>query len=138
MNYFFRLTAFIVFFTSCTHEVHENINNAGQKLQQAMIWQDDSGNNLDEPLSVGFRKQVEIDQVPENADVMIFADSRYVLWINGRYIERGPCRFDPKGPQYDEIDVTEHFFKGLNTIAIMVQGYVKGSLKVMKHDPGLG
>ena len=69
--------------------------------------------------------------------MMIFADSRYVLWINGKYVERGPCRFDPKGPQYDVIAIKDHINKGQNTIAILVQGNVTGSLKVMKHCPGL-
>jgi hypothetical protein len=28
---------------------------------------------------------------------------RYMLWINGRYVERGPCRFVPAHPEYDTL-----------------------------------
>jgi alpha-L-rhamnosidase len=106
-------------------------------LQNSMIWKRVTENDLNEPVSVGFRKQIDTRSNPRKAKMMIFADSRYVLWINGKYIERGPCRFDPKGPQYDLIDIKDHIHKGQNTIAIMVQGNVTGSLKVMKHIPCL-
>lgn len=43
-----------------------------------------------------FRRAFDLDQAPAEATLRIFADVRYVLWINGRYVERGPCRFDPK------------------------------------------
>ncbi len=135
-NLILYITLTIIFFL-CTHETPDNANSSGPLLQHAFIWQGDSVSTLHEPLAVGFRKQIALSQTPENVEMMIFADSRYVLWINGEYVGRGPCRFDPKGPQYDVIPVVNRFQKGINTIAIMVQGNVTGSLKVMKHRPGL-
>src|ERR1035437_5269725 len=96
----------------------------GSILEKSFIWQRGEKNPLNEPLSIGFRKKIEISKMPEKAEMMIFADSRYLLWINGKYVERGPCRFDPKGPQYDLLDVKSYFAAGQNTIAIMVQGNV--------------
>ena len=109
----------------------------GPLLQQSVIWLSESEDGISEPSSVGFRKKIELSGSPKSAEIMIFADSRYILWINGEYIDRGPCRFDPKGPQYDVINVVNHLHKGTNIISIMVQANIKGSLKVMKHRPGL-
>jgi len=108
-----------------------------KKLQDSMIWANISKDNIRNTVSVGFRKQFELAEKPDHAQINIFADSRYVLWINGDYIERGPCRFDPKGPQYDIVNIAKALKKGNNTVAILVQANVVGSLKVMKHTPGL-
>ncbi|MEI6048172.1 MAG: alpha-L-rhamnosidase C-terminal domain-containing protein [Bacteroidota bacterium] len=137
MNNLILIISLIILASSCKNRQHDVNDSYGQLLKNSIIWQRGNVNILNEPLSVGFRKQVEIITNPKKAEIMIFADSRYVLWINGKYIERGPCRFDPKGPRYDMIDIKDHIHKGQNTIAIMVQGNVTGSLKVMKHIPGL-
>ncbi len=66
----------------------------------------------------------------------IFADARYILWVNGRYVERGPARFQPNGPEYDSVDVTAELKPGENTVAILVVGNLSGG-KIMRHEPGL-
>jgi len=137
MNKLISVIILTILVTSYINGQQKNIKSYGPELKNSIIWQRGIENNLNEPHSVGFRKQVEIKNIPEKAEMMIFADSRYVLWINGKYVERGPCRFDPKGPQYDVIDIKDNINQGKNTIAIMVQGNVTGSLKVMKHIPGL-
>ena len=108
-----------------------------KKLQGSMIWTNIDNANMGKAVCVGFRRQFDLAENPKNAKIHIFADSRYLLWINGEYIERGPCRFDPKGPQYDSINIAEALKKGRNTVAILVQANVVGSLKIMKHAPGL-
>ena len=108
----------------------------GQRLQGSMIWMDVEEAIKDKEVFAGFRKHIELDWTPENVEANIFADSRYILWINGRYVDRGPCRFDPKGPQYDTLDITAYLKKGVNVVSVMVQGNVS-NLKIMKHAPGL-
>ena len=54
---------------------------------------------------VVFRKSCELPDTGSPARLQVFADSRYLLWINGRYVLRGPCRFNPKRPEYDVVDV---------------------------------
>jgi alpha-L-rhamnosidase len=137
MNKLILVITLTILVSSYTNGKEKNIDSFAPVLKNSIIWKKGIENNLNEPHSVGFRKQVEIMSVPKKSEIMIFADSRYMLWINGRYVERGPCRFDPKSPQFDLIDITGHIHKGKNTIAIMVQGNVTGSLKVMKHIPGL-
>jgi hypothetical protein len=107
---------------------------AGKTLQNSLIW-------ADPPISrsgvaVAFRKTFDVAQTPRLAVLSIFADARYVLWINGEYIDRGPSRFQPNGPQYDVVDVTSHLRAGRNAAIILVIGNLSGG-KIMRHFPGL-
>jgi alpha-L-rhamnosidase len=134
MNRVFQVIILFTILSSCKEEQKVDYKSYGQLLQKSFIWT----NRYDTmPQSVGFRKEVYLKDVAEDAKIMIFADSRYILWINGRYMDRGPCRFDPKGPQYDILDISGSLHKGKNTIAVLVHGNVHGSLKIMKHLPGM-
>ena len=65
----------------------------GARLQSSMIW---AGRETDgEPVAVTFRKTFPLEKAPNQAPLSIFADARYILWVNGRYVERGPGRFQP-------------------------------------------
>ena len=106
----------------------------GRQLQAAMIW---AGASQDQPgVAVGFRKAFILQHKPSQATLQIFADARYVLWINGAYVERGPARFQPNGPQYDSVDIAPRLQTGRNLIALLVVGNLSGG-KVMRHLPGL-
>ena len=74
---------------------------------------------------------------PPQASLQIFADSRYILWVNGRYVLRGPCRFDWHAPQYDTVDVSSFLQAGTNVLAVMVHSYDNVTSKIMEHVPGL-
>lgn len=69
-----------------------------------------------------FRSPVDwsIAHRPAQATLAISADSRYKLWVNGRFVGRGPARSWPDQQQVDYIDVTEHLHAGRNTIAVQV------------------
>lgn len=73
---------------------------------------------------------------PHDAVLHLFADVRYLLWVNGTYAGRGPARFSPKGPEYDSIPVTAHLKPGMNTIAVVVMANASSG-KMMHHAPGL-
>ena len=61
------------------------------------------------PSFTAFRKQFTLTKQPRTAALHLFADVRYLLWVNGQYVTRGPARFNPKGPEYDTIPVTPIF-----------------------------
>jgi len=128
-----------IIFTSCTNMKKESMDSSAGTLKKSVIWLGANEINSNKPLSVGFRKQINIETIPQKAEMMVFADSRYLLWINGKYVERGPCRFDPKGPMYDIINIKDYLLKGKNVLAFLVQGNVAANInmKVMKHYPGL-
>ena len=85
---------------------------------------------------VAFRKSVMLPVAPRYAILHLFADVRYLLWVNGEYVERGPARFQPSGPEYDTISLATHLKPGLNTLAILVMAQASNG-KMMLHAPGL-
>ena len=101
-------------------------------LQERMIW---SGTDDGKPCYTVFRKVFDINDF-DAASICIFADSRYMLWINGVEILRGPCRFDPVSPSFDSMDVTSYLRKGKNVIVVMVLSHGSNG-KTMNHHPGL-
>lgn len=100
-------------------------------LRNAMIWHPN-----DQSKSVSFRKQFRYGGGAKGETLYIFADSKYMLWINGRYVMRGPCRFDPIRPEYDSFDVSKYLHPGENTIAVQAYGHISTG-ETMEHSPGL-
>ncbi len=140
MNRFSLLLPVLIIISSCKDNLPADYRSYGPILQKSFIWGSGSDSMLNSTHSVGFRKVIGVKGNGGDARMMIFADSRYVLWINGIYVGRGPCRFDPKGPQYDLLDIRKFIHKGKNTIAVLVIGNVRndlGNLKIMRHSPGL-
>lgn len=106
-------------------------------LQQNMIWS--ATDKPGEQAYVVFRKQFNLDNPISKTKLEIFADSRYMLWINGQYVLRGPCRFNPKRPEYDVVNIDSYLKKGENCIVVLVHHY--GDVtngRIMRHVPGLG
>ena len=52
-----------------------------------------------------YRDALELESVPEKAPLRITADSRYVLYVNGQEVGRGPVRSQPRKLHYDSYDV---------------------------------
>jgi len=106
----------------------------GQSLQQQMIWADPNAKL--QSAFVDFRKRFFLADAPVKANLHIFADVRYMLWINGRYVLRGPVRFVPSGPEYDSDDVTSYLQPGNNELVVLVLANQSNG-KMMHHAPGL-
>jgi len=81
-----------------------------------------------------FRRNFKIKKVTEigRSVINIFADTVYILYINGNFIGFGPGRFDPRFPQYDIYDIKEFLQAGDNVIAILVNFH---GHKVFKSIP---
>ena len=92
-----------------------------------MIWLDSAP--FGREVYAAFRKQWPLATTPEKAVLHVFADTRYMLWINGQYVERGPCRFVPSHPEYDTLDVTSYLRQGDNVLAVVVHHYHDGVMK---------
>jgi len=67
-----------------------------------------------------FRQTWQLAGRPQAAELLITADSRYKLWINGRFVARGPARSWPQAQAVDRLDVTEYVQAGANLIAVQV------------------
>ena len=69
---------------------------------------------------VYFRKTIELDAHPQQAQLFLSANSRYHLFVNGAFIARGPDRCDPAWKYYDGHDLTGCLQPGANVIAVLV------------------
>lgn len=103
-------------------------------LRRSMVWHP---GETPLPASVAFRRTLNLLAVPVAASLCIFADARYMLWINGVYVARGPSRFDPKRPEYDTLDVARYLRAGANVVAVLVHASLS-NYRFIKHTPGLG
>ena len=87
-----------------------------------------------------FNKKVNIDTVPDELIAHIAAENKYMLYINGKCIERegglkrGPS---PTGCFFDEIDIANHLNAGENLISILVW-YWGNEVSYSSSDAGQG
>ena len=87
-------------------------------LQRARwIWPDNPHWDLHNCYAL-FRKNFLLKEVPSTAPLFITADQSYQLFINGKYVCRGPARGYQRSWPYDEVDVATWLHRGENLIAI--------------------
>lgn len=67
----------------------------------------------------------------------ITADSRYSLWVNGRYIGHGPVRAFPQRWRYDTYDISPYVRSGENVIAVLVHHFGHGTFQYLVARGGL-
>ena len=70
-----------------------------------------------------FRKTFNLASVPTRAPTRITADSRYLLFVNGQEVYRGPIRSQPRRLHYDLFDLAPYLRVGENTISVLVVYY---------------
>lgn len=110
-------------------------DESGGRLQESLIWA--PGSPPGHGMTAAFRKTHRLETAPRQAKLRIFADCRYVLWINGSYVGRGPNRFQIRGPEYDTYDVTNTLKAGVNLFAVLAFATPEGGFwRAQRHDPG--
>ena len=75
---------------------------------------------------VEFRRVFELSPTlerPERVPLRVSADARYLLWVNGAEVGRGPARSQPRRLRYDEYDIAALLRPGRNVIAVLVTYY---------------
>jgi alpha-L-rhamnosidase len=82
------------------------------------IWSDAEGH--EQNVYYYFRKVVDLQAEPTGHRIFISADTRYQLFINGRFVGRGVPQSQPFYQYYDEYDVSGDLQKGENCIAVIV------------------
>ena len=81
-----------------------------------------------------FRYDFELEEVPEKAPFLISADEFYRLYVNGRYICRGPARGYQESWPYDEVDLSAVLRKGHNWISVEAYNPGLGTFQYCFHD----
>jgi hypothetical protein len=74
-----------------------------------------------------FRKRIDFRSPPTSAVVRVTADSRYLLWVNGTFVGRGPARCFPRHQSYDDYDMAPFLRTGTNWLAVLVHHYGTGN-----------
>lgn len=85
-----------------------------------------------------FKKEISLSDVPESFVINISADNRYVLYVNGKIVGRGPTRGDLNRWLFETIDIAPFLTEGTNHIAAKV--WNMASLKPLaqiSHQTGL-
>lgn len=70
-----------------------------------------------------FRRTFELDAAPACAPLSITCDGRYLLFVNGERVGRGPVRCSPMFQRYDSYDISGQLAAGRNTVAVLVHTY---------------
>ena len=82
------------------------------------------------------RKAFKLDRVGE-AWLRVTADSAYRLFVNGAWVNDGPCRAWPEHYQYDALDVSGYLRPGSNEIRVIAKFWGTGTFHQVPQQPGL-
>ncbi|MBQ9774708.1 MAG: hypothetical protein IJW17_01590 [Lentisphaeria bacterium] len=66
----------------------------------------------------GFRYDFELNDIPGKAPLHLTADQSYRLYVNGKYVCRGPARGYQEEWPFDTVDIAGFLKKGKNFIAV--------------------
>jgi hypothetical protein len=86
---------------------------------------------------VQFRRAVPLAARPAAARLHISADTRYLLYVNGRWLGYGPARNYHAHYEYDTYDLAPHLATGANVIAVAVIHWGEGTFHQMAARAGL-
>jgi len=78
---------------------------------------------LKEPITLHFKKQLELAAAPGHFVVHVSADNRFVLYVNGQRVGDGPARGDLAHWRYETFDLAPLLKVGNNTIAATVWNF---------------
>jgi hypothetical protein len=84
-----------------------------------------------------FRKEFTLEAAPASAPAAITADSRYLLYVNGRYVGRGPVRSSPERQSYDTYELAPFLAAGANVVAVLVHFFGEGNEQYLLGRGGL-
>lgn len=97
------------------------------------VWMDSHGTGRNR--FALFRRDFELDRLPEQAWLHLFADTRYRLRVNGAIVAYGPIRFFPKAPEYDSVDLQPYLRTGRNVVTVEVNAFGASSFESL---PSIG
>lgn len=86
--------------------------------------------------TVLLRKEFHLASLPELAHLCITADSWYRLFVNGAWVNDGPCRSWPEHYQYDEIDVKPYLREGQNELRVIAKYWGTGTFHTVPQQAG--
>lgn len=70
--------------------------------------------------TVLFTREFELEETVSSAVIVLFADARYLLRVNGTWVASGPGRFMPANPRSNEWVIAHHLHAGRNLVEVLV------------------
>lgn len=86
---------------------------------------------------VFFRKTFDLQEVPAQGRLLLTADSRYRLYVNGSELQFGPAPGDPREWDVDALDIATYLRSGENVIGAHVLYYGHSEGTWVAGKPGL-
>lgn len=83
-----------------------------------------------------FKKRVTMAAIPSSLFVDVSADSRYILYVNGSEVSRGPCRGDGFQTFFDRVDIAPFLGRGENIMAAEVIHYADDRYDALRFANG--
>jgi alpha-L-rhamnosidase len=93
----------------------------GKKWVAKWVWCE--GEPVPQNFYLYCRKVFGLQGEAAEANVDVTADSRYKLFVNGKFIGRGPIRCDQRWEYYDTYDIRPFLEQGENVISAIVHQY---------------
>jgi hypothetical protein len=133
---------------ACAAAASSSSSPTGALLDASFVWAPPSSPPASPNTFAAFRADIPVPSTsspPSTAS--LFADSRFVLFVNGQEAARGPSRFHPSAPQYDSVDITPYLPSPLPppgtpynvTLALLVLSYASCQPFLWQSvTPGLG
>jgi alpha-L-rhamnosidase len=111
--------------------------NGPKKISQAhWIWSAQQ-NVLEYNIAARFRKTFITPSQVDSAHLLITADSRYRVFINGHWINDGPGKAYPEHWTYDAYDILPLLKTGNNLMEVTVRYYGVGTFHQIPQQAGL-
>ncbi|NQY33324.1 MAG: hypothetical protein HRT56_09175, partial [Coraliomargarita sp.] len=96
--------------------------------KSSFVWLE--GLSVDRNQFVSFEKRFEIGSVLP-CRLHLFADTRYRLWVNEKFVGFGPGRFVTQHPEYDSHDLDNYLNAGSNLVRVEVNYFGASSYQSM-------
>ena len=101
----------------------------------AWIWASDGQDHPNR--FVCFRRVLDVEGAVSEAKVLLTADSRYEVFVNGEWLGHGPPRSWPSLWPVDPYDLRALLRPGRNVVAVLVQHIGTGTFQYLAEEPGL-
>ncbi|MEM6550682.1 MAG: alpha-L-rhamnosidase N-terminal domain-containing protein [Planctomycetota bacterium] len=85
-----------------------------------------------------FRRSLDCAGGVAGGQLRVFAEQRYLLWINGQFVAAGPGAHHPTRAPFDHHDLNDRLQPGANVVAVLVHAEGAGTHQhVPSGEPGL-
>ena len=117
LSLIFVLAAWQLFASSIVETAAQDVSPEGHAKHSPAQWITSPGAPIRDLTMLHFRKELDLEKVPEHFLVDVSADNRFLLEVNQERIGSGPARGDLAHWRYEVYDLAPHLHAGKNVLA---------------------